>query len=242
MLVTRVEIEAPVTSFRYPHFLVGRQPSYEMPPPATLYGHLCSAVGEWVTPDDLAFGLRFTYAAKADDLEHQTIVARATGKLPGSALPKVTEGSVTPTRREFLFDARLTLYVTGDWCQAFRSPRYAVVLGRSQDLASYRSIAVVQLQPAPEAYYEHTLLPWRLRPAVVRARAETMARWVDYSRGRQAHFDRFLIVKERVRTTVPREWLRLSDGDAPHWIDPDSPVVDGLHRGVWLHRLQGANP
>src|SRR5438093_4692725 len=113
MLVTRVEVEAPVTSFRYPHFLVGRQPTYEMPPLATLYGHLCSAVGEWVPAESLRIGLRFTYAEKADDLEHQTIISRATGKLPGTQEPKVTEGSVTPTRREFLFDARLTLYVPG---------------------------------------------------------------------------------------------------------------------------------
>src|SRR5437870_30719 len=115
MLITRIQAEAPVTSFRYPHFLVGRQPTYEMPPLATLYGHLCSAVGEWVGASEVRLGMHFTYAAKADDLEHQTIISRATGKLPGTQLPKVTEGTVTPTRREFLHDVRLTLYVSGDW-------------------------------------------------------------------------------------------------------------------------------
>jgi CRISPR-associated protein Cas5t len=237
MLVTRVEVEAPVASFRYPHFLVGRQPTYEMPPLATLYGQLCSAVGDWVPPQDLRLGLRFTYAAKADDLEHQTIITRATGKLPGTELPKVTEGNVTPTRREFLFDVRLTLYVAGDWIGAFRAPRYAVVLGRSQDLASYTSVSLIELVQSLEAYYEHTLLPWRLRPAVLRGRAETMARWIDYEHGRQPHFDRFLIVKERVLTTSPQDWMRLPGGPEHHWTDPDSPEVEGLRRGIWLHPL-----
>lgn len=237
MLVTRVEIEAPVASFRYPHFLVGRQPTYEMPPLATLYGHLCSAAGEWVPADGLRLGLHFTYQAKGDDLEHQTLVSRATGKLPGTTIPKVTEGTVTPTWREFLFGVSLTLYATGDWTSAFRAPRYAAVLGRSQDLASYRVIELVELQEAPDAYYEHTLLPWRLRPAVLRARAETMARWVDYERGRQARFDRFLVVKEPVHTDNPRHWMRVPESPEGHWIDPAAAARGGAGRGVWLHPL-----
>jgi len=238
MLVTRVEVEAPVCSFRYPHFLVGRQPTYEMPPLSTLYGHLCSAVGEWVPVEGLGFGLRFTYVAKADDLEHQTIMSRATGKLRGTELPKVTEGSVTPTRREFLFDARLTLYVCGDWISAFRCPRYAVVLGRSQDLATYARVDLVRLEPAADAYYEHTLLPWSLRTTVARARAETLPRWIDYRSGRRVYFDRFLIVKERVLTNSPDHWLRMPGGPGRHWVDPDSPGWNGSKRGVWLHALQ----
>lgn len=237
MLVTRVEIDAPTASFRYPHFLVGRQPSYEMPPLPTLYGHLCAVVGEWVPAGDVCLGLHFTWEGRCDDLEHQTIVSRSSGRLGKSQVAKVTEGSVTPARREFLFQARLTLYVAGDWQAAFRRPCYAAVLGRSQDLVSYRSIRTVELQAATEAYYEHTLLPWRLRPAVLRARAETMPRWIDYEGGRQPYFDRFLIVREAVGTTRPEHWIRFPGEPAQHWIDPDAPQRWALGRGVWLHPL-----
>lgn len=241
MVVTRVEAQAPVASFRYPHFLVGRQPTYEMPPPATLYGHLCSAVGEWVDPNDALLGLRFTYEAQAFDLEHQVIVSGGTGRLGGSSLPETLRGTVQPVNRGFLFDCRLTLYVAGDWVPAFRSPRYAAVLGRSQDLASYTRVDRVELQRSPHAYYEHTLLPWSLRGAVLRGRTETMARWIDYEHGRQPHFDRFLIVKEPVLTNSADHWMHIPGGPDAHWVDPEAPTLQGLGRGVWLHPLVVAN-
>ncbi len=147
------------------------------------------------------------------------------------------EGTVQPTRREFLLGARLTLYVGGDWTAAFRAPRYAVVLGRSQDLASYRSVDLVALRQAPHGYYEDTLLPWRLRTSVLRARTEMMARWIDYESGRQPHFDRFLVLKGRARTDSPQHWMSLAGSPEEHWIDPDSPPVDGLNRAVWMHPL-----
>ena len=50
MRVLKVTLEGITTSFRYPHFMVNVQPSYRMPPPATIYGHICSALGEWVSP------------------------------------------------------------------------------------------------------------------------------------------------------------------------------------------------
>ena len=89
MRVTRVEVEGPTTSFRYPHFLVGRQPTYEMPPLATLYGHICSAVGEWLDPSGLRIGFRFTYTAKADDKEQIHIITASAprAKLPGTDMP-----------------------------------------------------------------------------------------------------------------------------------------------------------
>ena len=47
MKVAKIGILAPVVSFRYPHFLVGKQVSYVMPPPSTIYGHIASAVGSF---------------------------------------------------------------------------------------------------------------------------------------------------------------------------------------------------
>ena len=68
--VAKVVMSGTVTSFRYPHFIQGVQPTYEMPPPSTLYGHLCSATGRYEPPDDLEFAIHFTYAAKQRDIEH----------------------------------------------------------------------------------------------------------------------------------------------------------------------------
>lgn len=65
-----------------------------------------------------------------------------------------------PVRHEFLFQPKLTLYLPHlDLGPAFRSPRYAVTLGRSQDLFSYVRVAEIVLEEAPRAYLEGTLLP-----------------------------------------------------------------------------------
>ena len=42
--LVKVVAEGLITSFRYPHFMWQKQPTFEMPPPATIYGHICSAV------------------------------------------------------------------------------------------------------------------------------------------------------------------------------------------------------
>ncbi len=60
MRVLKVVLEGITTSFRYPHFMMGVQPSFPMPPPATIYGHICSALGEWIDPKGLAFAYHFT--------------------------------------------------------------------------------------------------------------------------------------------------------------------------------------
>src|ERR1039458_9248652 len=72
--VLRISVEAPVTSFRYPHFLVGRQPSYSMPPPSTIYGHIGSALGELPDPGSFQFGYDFRFSGHSSDLEHQHII------------------------------------------------------------------------------------------------------------------------------------------------------------------------
>ena len=49
--VLKVVVEGAVTSFRYPHLTQGFQPTFEMPPPSTIYGHICSAAGNYVEVD-----------------------------------------------------------------------------------------------------------------------------------------------------------------------------------------------
>ena len=100
----RVVVEAPATSFRYPYFLVGRQVTYDMPPPSTIYGHVASALGELPDPASFEFGYDFQSLGRCSDLEHQHIIT-AGGKafeLDGVKHPISTQATVQPHLRDFL--------------------------------------------------------------------------------------------------------------------------------------------
>jgi CRISPR-associated protein Cas5t len=165
----RIEMEGTVTSFRYPHLHVGRQPSYPMPPPATIYGHLCSALGEFEPHDTIRFSYNFAHDGEGDDLELLHMTSLGSGRLDkkwGYARNIEVQTNVVP--RQILLHPKLTLYLdVGDrseyWVEVFRSPRYPVVLGRSQDLAAYRSVEIIDLEQADFGYLENTLLPWTMR-------------------------------------------------------------------------------
>ena len=53
MRVLKIVAEVSITSFRRPHFMWGIQPTFRMPPPATIYGHICSALGDTVPPEGI---------------------------------------------------------------------------------------------------------------------------------------------------------------------------------------------
>lgn len=237
MEVLRITAEGLTTSFRYPHFLFGSQPSYPMPPPATIYGHLCSALGAWVDPARVAFAYQFTHAGRFQDLEHVHLLRRSRGKLPDTRLPKVMEGQVNPFQREQLLLPRLTLYLNRpEWAAAFRSPRYPVLLGRSQDLFTYLEVRCLTLQRAERAYLEHTLLPHAMAPQVMRGLAITMPRYLDYEQGRAPRFAAYLMLEERIfLPPEPGEGLRLAMPYGPYWVDPTSPTVRGAQRAVIWH-------
>jgi CRISPR-associated protein Cas5t len=236
MRVLKVVAEGITTSFRYPHFMQGIQPSFEMPPPATIYGHICSALGEWFDPAGVRFAYHFTYAGRVTDLEHVILLRRKSGKLPGTRTPKVLEGKVNPFERQLLFKPRLTLYLNRPaWRPAFRRPRYAVVLGRSQDLFTYTQVEVIELAQAERAYFEHTLLPHAMMLQTMRGMAVLMPRYLDYARGRTPTFGQYVVLGSRVH--LPRQdapqFSHLTYG--PYWVDPTTPPVKGAQRGLaWL--------
>jgi len=250
MQVLKVELEAPTTSFRYPHFMVGRHPTFDMPPPATIYGHVCSVCGKLLGLDDFRFGYRFTYSARADDLEHLHIIepkgGRANFEWAGEKIPKNIEGTVVPTMRDFLFDAKMTLYLDRpDLLAAFACPRYAVGLGRSQDLATITCVQEVELQRADRAYFEHTLLPAETRLWLERGLVVTMPRYLEYARGRAPHFDHYLILQDRVFAfdheapdligALGTDLAKPVPEGMELWVDPDTDDHHGARRAVWLH-------
>jgi len=229
--VLKVVAEGLTTSFRYPHFMQQIHPTFPMPPPATIYGHICSALGTWFDPAGVRFAYHFTYEAKVKDVEHIIVLARSTGHLQGTKIPKVLWGKVNPFERELLFRPRLTLYINRfDWEPAFHSPRYAVVLGRSQDLFTYSDVSVVELEQSDRAYFEHTLAPHEMALQTMRGLTVLMPRYLDYANNRTPTFSRYLVLQERV---FSKEFFQFSGRpNGPYWVEPTSPEVKGAHLGL----------
>jgi len=234
--VLKIEAEGLITSFRYPHFMQSIHPSFEMPPPATIYGHICSALGEWVPPEEIWFAYKFTYRSKVTDVEHIHVLTPSSGQLKHTGDPKTLSGIINPFQRTLLFEPRLTLYINKpEWEKAFYSPHYPVVLGRSQDLFIYSHISIVKLERSEHAYFEHTLAPYSMLVQVGKGIIELMPRFLNYNNNREPVFARYLVINKRVKST---DFIKYSP-EQYFWIDPHSPEYDGLHFGLLFHSFVG---
>lgn len=232
MRVLKITARGLTASFRYPHFMMGLQPTYNMPPPATLYGHVASALGEWFDPAGSRFAVHFTYAHKQADIETTILLKAAVGTMPqDKSLPKVLEGNPNPFQREILFFPRLTFYINQpDWLEAFRHPRYAVCLGRSQDLFTYENVEVVELQRAENAYLEHALLPYDFVRLTAAGQSVLMPRYLDTANNRQPVFERYVMLQRRVFST---EFLHFGSDPLPEiWADPAAPHFNDVPLGL----------
>jgi CRISPR-associated protein Cas5t len=238
--VLRVQMVGTVTSFRYPHYVQGFQPTYEMPPPATIYGHICSAAGEYIPPASTWFGYCFTHQGKFIDYQEHLHFSDPIQPFPFN--------------RELLYNPMLTLYLTDLTLEAaFRSPRYAVVLGRSQDLMTYTAIERVTLKRADSGYFEHTLLPLSMAPRLRQPTiAVTMPRYIDPRR--QTTWGQYAMLQTRAPwpqvAADPAAYagyddeddedvLQFEDEPIALWIDESAPArtAQGVpgQRAVWLH-------
>jgi CRISPR-associated protein Cas5t len=249
MHVTRVVVEATVTSFRHPFFVTGRQLTFDFPPPSTIFGHCASALGEWPDPATFFFGLHFTSRARSSDLEHQHITIGLPPKTKRMVstqeghVPATTEITVQPVRRDFLFGARMTMYVPPEIGAAFRAPVHTVILGRSQDLAEIVEVKDIILEKSSRARIEHTLLPRALRPCVRFGTTVLLTRHISEPPEREASFAQYIALREHVhlgegadpnRAFIEVDGIPLDD----LWTDPQYMDDDGFPRGVWIHRLK----
>lgn len=213
--VLRVKTTAQTTSFRYPRVQVGRLPTFDMPPPATIYGHLAGVLGEWFDPADLQFAYTFQHAGKALDLETIHPIERGSGRATfskrGWTYVVNVQCDANVQRREFLLKPTLTLYLRSTdehllnrLQSAFLSPYFGYILGRSQDLATCASSELIELGSSEDAYFSHTLLPFGWRPWVSPGVTVLLPASIDYFRRRSAVQERYLQI-----THPP---LRLFDG------------------------------
>lgn len=240
MRVLKIVAEGITTSFRYPHFMQQIHPSFQMPPPATIYGHICSAVGQWVDPTGLQFAYHFTYQGLTNDLEHIVVAGPGKGNFEssGQKYVEVLRGTMNPFERELLFNPRLTLYLNRpEWEVHFRSPRYVVVLGRSQDLFTYTQIEVVELAQAEQAYFEHTIVPHDWAVNVQQGVTVLLPRYLNYKENRAPNFSRYLVIRERVFSQ--KFFVYGEAAKQMYWIDPHSPTIDNKHLGLYFHSFTG---
>ncbi|MDE0397714.1 MAG: type I-B CRISPR-associated protein Cas5b [Candidatus Poribacteria bacterium] len=153
MKVLRVHIIGWVSSFRNPLFISGFQPTLPLPPLSAIYGLLTAAKGGWVTPHDAAIGFVFKSNGKAVDLE--TVY-----EFPYKG-KNLLKGKSNINKREFLVQPELYLYTPEVWLrEAFERPRYSLLMGRSSDLATVKSIEEIELENKSETTYQDTLLPF----------------------------------------------------------------------------------
>jgi len=152
----RIIITAYTASFRVPHF-VGHQLTLTVPPLSTIYGLISAAAGRWVTPNEVEWvAYRCEYESKAVDIEAILTVER----------PKPSESARFVTRniipREFLVMPCLTLYLPPEWESVFRCPRYSLLLGRTQDVATVEEVKHTALNPVKEGIVSGVILPFEI--------------------------------------------------------------------------------
>lgn len=249
MTILRIELDGVTTSFRFPHFLVGRQPTYPLPPPATIFGHIASALGEYPNPRGLRFAFSFTAAGRVDDMEkaHITEVGGSVPREERSRFPYPVNVTITtaPLLRELLVQPHLVLYLDAPGhldrlYQAFREPRFMVVLGRSQDLASYRRVDLIEPEERPEGYLEGTLLPQAERERFRAAVPMIMPRYIDPDDRRRVAWAPYLVLPGRnIVAPLPPDkenavWRPARPGER-FLVDPDSPLFGGVRRILYWH-------
>ncbi|TAK34930.1 MAG: type I-B CRISPR-associated protein Cas5 [Saprospiraceae bacterium] len=146
MNVIRVDISSWTASFRYPNLISGIQPTLEVPPLSTVVGLMNAAAGRYLKDETIQIGYYFEYAAKGVDLE--TIYQIDSG----SKGQPTNNANSNIMRREFLFEAKLSLYLPElTHAVLFGQPFYPLLLGRSGDLATVESIEEVELSEQPNA-------------------------------------------------------------------------------------------
>jgi CRISPR-associated Cas5-like protein len=156
----RVEVVVPVASFRDPAF-PGVTRCLPVPPPSTLRGMLAAATGNRAEP--VTLGVSAWAEGGGIDVETYHPVSMDGSNPAIGGRVRAVKGGMTIRNRPFLAGLHLTLWVPqpdgGRIAAALRRPVWGLRLGRSQDIAHVRSVALSTLVPAGEAVVGHALAP-----------------------------------------------------------------------------------
>lgn len=155
MKLYRVLITAQTASFRYPNFISSNQLSIKAIPYTTIAGVVASASGDDKLVD-FKFSYIFRYQSSYVDLE--TIYKF---EKKGNSVNNKNVVQDPTFKREILFDCYLTLYFEDEKiANAFKSPIFQLLLGRSGDLARVVEVKEIEVIKSDKAVLNGTVVPF----------------------------------------------------------------------------------
>jgi len=155
MKLYRVLITAQTASFRYPNFISSNQLSIKAIPYTTIAGIVASATGD-DTLVDFKFSYTFRYQSSYVDLE--TIYKF---EKKGNAVNNKNVVQDPTFKREILYDCYLILYFEDKRiANAFKSPIFQLLLGRSGDLARVIEVKEIEVSKSDKATLNGTIVPF----------------------------------------------------------------------------------
>ena len=155
MKLYRVLITAQTASFRYPNFISSNQLSTKAIPYTTIAGMVASATG-----DDKLIDFRFSYIFRYQSsyVDLETIYKF---EKKGNSVNNKNVVQDPTFKREILFDCYLTLYFEDEKiANAFKSPTFQLLLGRSGDLARVLEVKEVEVIKSNQIILNGTIVPF----------------------------------------------------------------------------------
>jgi CRISPR-associated protein Cas5t len=155
MKLYRVLITAQTASFRYPNFISSNQLSIKAVPYSTIAGLVASATG-----NDKLIDFKFSYIFRYQSL-YVDMETTYRFKQEGNSVSNINEKQPAQYRREILFDCFLTLYFEDEnIANAFKSPIFQLLLGRSGDLARVVEVKEVEVIQSNKAGLNGMIVPF----------------------------------------------------------------------------------
>lgn len=155
MKLYRVLITAGTSSFRYPNFISSNQLSIKAVPYTTISGLVAGATGDEKLID-FKFSYVFRYLSSYVDLE--TIYKF---EKKGNSVNNKSVVQDPTFKREILYDCYLTLYIDNKKiANAFKSPIFQLLLGRSGDLVKVVEVKEVEVVKKDETLLNGTIVPF----------------------------------------------------------------------------------
>lgn len=155
MKLYRVLITAQTASFRYPNFISSNQLSIKAVPYSTIAGLVASATG-----NDKLIDFRFSYIFRYQSL-YEDMETTYRFKQEGKSVSNINDKQPAQYKREILYDCYLTLYFENrDIANAFKSPIFQLLLGRSGDLARVVEVKEIEVKHSEKVMLNGTIVPF----------------------------------------------------------------------------------